>query len=121
MIREHILKIFPGFEKKMKYYGYYKNDGERKSFDVDVIALNEKRKEILFAECKWQNRVNAKKIMKELAEKTEYVQWHNENRKESFAIFAKGFSKRVDEFKGRKVRCFDLRDLENLLIHNIAR
>ena len=86
-----------------------------KDKEIDVVALNEKTKEILFGECKWQSKVNAKKICQELAEKAQYVQWHNRERKESFAIFAKSFSKRIEEFEGRKVYCFDLRDLKRLL------
>ena len=83
-----------------------------KDKEIDIVALNERTKEILFCECKWQNKVNAKKIAKELAEKSQYVQWHNEERKEYFAIFAKSFSKRISEFEGKKVYCFDLKDLE---------
>ncbi len=84
------------------------------TYEIDILALNEQTKEILFCECKWQSRVNAKKICKELAEKAQYVQWHNDKRKESFAIFAKSFSKRISEFEGRRVYCFDLKDLENV-------
>jgi len=86
-----------------------------KDKEIDVVALNERTQEILFVECKWKDKVNAQKVCKELAEKTEEVQWHNKERKESFAIFAKSFSKRIEEFEGRKVYCFDLRDLEQLL------
>jgi hypothetical protein len=77
--------------------------------------LNENTKEILFAECKWQNKVNALKVCRELAEKANYVQWENEKRKEIFAIFAKSFSKKIKEFEGRKVCCFDLRDIEKVV------
>ncbi len=86
----------------------------REVYEIDILALNDQTKEILFAECKWQEKVNAKKICKELAEKAQYVQWHNAKRKESFAIFAKSFSKKICEFEGKKVYCFDLRDLEKL-------
>jgi hypothetical protein len=86
-----------------------------KDKEIDIVALNEANKEILFCECKWQSRVNAKKVVKELVEKSQYVQWHNSERKEYFAIFAKSFSKRIDEFEGRKVYCFDLRDLEKFI------
>jgi len=40
-------------------------------------------------------RKTAAKIIKELVEKTWYVQWHNEKRKKSFTIFAKSFSKKI--------------------------
>jgi len=82
-----------------------------KDKEIDIVALNERTKEILFCECKWQSKVNAAKIIKELAEKAKYVQWHNEKRKESFAIFAKSFSRKIEEFEGKKVYCFDLKDL----------
>lgn len=89
-----------------------------KDKEIDIVALNEKTKEILFAECKWQNNVNAEKVCKGLAEKSEYVNWHNDKRKETFAIFAKSFSKKIDEFEGKKVYCFDLKDLERVLKKN---
>ena len=84
-------------------------------YEIDIVALNENTKEILFAECKWKSRVNAKKVVKELAEKARYVEWFNEQRKESYAVFAKNFSKRIDKFEGKRVYCFDLKDLERML------
>jgi len=83
--------------------------------EIDIVALNENTKEILFGECKWKNKINAKKIVKELAEKTEYVKWNNKKRKECFAVFAKSFSKRIEEFEGKKVYCFDLKDLKRTM------
>jgi len=54
--------------------------------------------------------------LEELVEKAKYVQWQNkEKRKESYAIFAKSFTKKINEFEGRKVYCFDLKGLERLL------
>ena len=114
-IRENFPKIFKNYEKISKYYGYYRKNKKREVFDIDIVALNEKTKEILFAECKWQSGVNGVKIIKELTEKSKYVQWHNKERKESFAIFAKSFSKKIEKFEGRKVYCFDLKDLERVL------
>jgi len=87
-----------------------------KDREIDLVALNEKTKEILFGECKWQSKVNALKIAKELAEKSQYVPWHNGERKETFAIFAKSFSKKIEEFEGKKVYCYDLKDLKKFLI-----
>ncbi|MCD6092546.1 MAG: hypothetical protein J7J38_00820 [Candidatus Aenigmarchaeota archaeon] len=69
----------------------------------------------MLCECKWKEKVNAKKVCRELAEKAQYVQWNNEERKESLAVFTKNFSKRIGEFEGRKVYCFDLRDLEKMV------
>ena len=101
------IKIFP-FTKIGKWW--------KKDKEIDLIALNEQTKEILFCECKWKDKVNAEKVVKELVEeKIPYVDWNNNDRKESIAVFAKSFSKRIEEFDGRKVYCFDLRDLEKLL------
>ncbi len=85
-----------------------------KDKEIDIVALNEESKEILFGECKWQGNVNAERIVKELVEKSQFVQWHNAERKERFAVFAKSFKKRLKSFEGKPVYCFDLKDLEKL-------
>ena len=107
-------KKMPYFNKIGKEWGSIPE--KKEAFEIDIVALNERTKEILFSECKWKDKVNALKIAKELADKTEYVQWHNERRKEKFAIFAKSFSRKIEEYEGRKVYCFDLRDLERVLL-----
>ncbi len=88
-----------------------------KDREIDIVAINEKNKQILACECKWQSRVNAEKIAKELNEKLGYVDWQKDKRKESFAIFAKSFSKRIKEWQGKPVYCFDLKDLEKAMKH----
>ena len=90
-------------------------NGRRIPAEIDIVALSEERKEILFGECKWQNKVNSEKIAKELAEKTRFVDWNLNKRKESYAVFAKSFSKRLENFEGRKIYCFDLKDLERVM------
>ncbi len=90
-----------------------------KDKEIDIVALNERTKEILFAECKWQNKVNAEKVCKELLEKASYVEWHSDERKEYLAVFAKSFSKKIDGFEGRKVFCFDLNGMEKRLKRKI--
>ncbi len=117
LVREEIIKKHFGkrFNRIGKWWGWKRKEERRETLEIDVVALNEKTREILFAECKWRSRVNAEKVCKELAGKTEYVQWHNEKRKEYLAVFAKSFSKRISEFEGRPVFCFDLKDLESFL------
>lgn len=85
-----------------------------KDKEIDVIALNDSKKEILFGECKWKEKINAFDILKELEQKTKFVDWNNDKRKEIFAVFAKSFSKKVSEFNGRKVYCLDLNDFSLL-------
>jgi len=85
-----------------------------KDNEIDVVALNEQTKEILFAECKWQDGVNAGKILASLREKAKLVQWNNESRKERFAVFAKSFRDR-EKPKEPDVTLFDLKDIERTL------
>ncbi|MBU7010166.1 MAG: ATP-binding protein [Theionarchaea archaeon] len=80
-----------------------------KDKEIDVVALNTETKEILFAEGKWKDEVNAEKIVVNLKEKAQHVRWFNTTRKEYFAIFAKSFSNRPGD-----CLCFDLKDLEKM-------
>ncbi len=86
-----------------------------KDNEIDIVALHETTKEILFCECKWANNVNAEKIAKDLKRKSPLVDWNPTNRKESYAIFAKSFNKKVESVEGKKVHCFDLDDFEKLM------
>lgn len=101
-----------------RWWGYYrdKETNKRKEMEIDILALNKENKNILFAECKWKDKVNAKKIMKKLTEKIRHVDWHNETREEHFAIFAKSFSKKINNWEGKKVYCFDLNKIKPLII-----
>ncbi|NOX71351.1 MAG: ATP-binding protein [Candidatus Micrarchaeota archaeon] len=88
----------------------------RNAYEIDIIALNEKTKDILFAECKWQEKVNPNKILSDLKEKAQYVDWNKEKRKEHYAIFAKSFSTRkVPE----GVILVGLKDMKSMLSNNV--
>jgi len=111
MLREEYIKIFK-FTKIGKQWGKFKGEKGKNTYEIDMVALNDKTVQILFAECKWRNNVNASKLLQELKEKANYVEWHKNERKEYYAIFAKSFKNRVKE---RNVFCFDLNDIEKLL------
>ncbi|NQE06112.1 hypothetical protein C5S32_09605 [ANME-1 cluster archaeon GoMg1] len=73
------------------------------------MALNETTKEILFAECKWQNKKVGIKVYDELKEKSGHVNWSNEERKEYFALFSKaGFT---SGFKNEEILLYELKDI----------
>jgi len=103
------------FEKIGRQWGEFRGEKGKSSYEIDIVALNEKTKEILFGECKWKDKVNANSILAGLIEKTKYVDWNLNERKDSYAVFAKSFSKKVSEFSGKKVYCFDLKDIEKNL------
>ncbi|HIH23186.1 TPA: ATP-binding protein [Candidatus Micrarchaeota archaeon] len=96
------------------WWGSYrdKQTNERKTAEIDIVAINKETKEILFAECKWQDGVNARKILTSLQEKTKLVEWNNTGRKEYFAVFAKSFAKK--ENLGENILLFDLKDLKGI-------
>lgn len=83
-----------------------------KDKEIDITAFNEQTKQILFAECKWQGKVNARKILTELKEKSKSVQWNNKKRKEHYIIFAKSFKEKIKE---PNLVLFDLKDLKKAL------
>lgn len=78
----------------------------RKDKEIDIVLLNDN--EIIFAECKWQYNVDAEKIFNQLKEKSKFVEWKKDIRKERFILFAKSFKKKINN-------CYDLKDIDKVL------
>lgn len=84
-----------------------------KDKEIDLVVLNSDSKEIAFFEVKWSelNAMTSRKILKDLEEKSRFVNWNNEERKEFYGIIAK-------KIKGKKklmeegYLLFDLDDFE---------
>jgi len=96
--------MVPGFTKIGRWW--------HKETEIDIVAVNHKRKEILFGECKWKDKVDAEKMMAELMQKAGKVQWNNGRRKERYIIFAKSFRKK---FRREGVLLADLEEIGNFL------
>lgn len=77
--------------------------------EIDLVAIHEFEKSILFAECKWQERVRAEEIIHQLKNKAALFPGKASMRRETYAIFAKSFKEKRPE-KG--VLLFDLKDIE---------
>ena len=61
-----------------------------KNTEIDIVAVNEEEKVILFGECKyWSNCVDVD-VFYDLVEKSKKVSWNREDRKEIFALFSIG-------------------------------
>ncbi|PIU21917.1 MAG: ATP-binding protein [Candidatus Diapherotrites archaeon CG08_land_8_20_14_0_20_30_16] len=86
-----------------------------KDKEIDIVAKNELENKIYFGECKWGENIDARSILIKLIEKSKFVDWHKNNRKEQFLIFAKSFSKTISKYENVSVKCFDLNDLDKLL------
>ena len=82
-----------------------------KDKEIDIVGINERTKEIIFGEFKWKDNIDAEKVLQELKEKSGFVDWNKDKRKEHYAIFAKSFKKRVKD-----CYCFDLKDISKHLL-----
>lgn len=82
---------------------------DKNQYEIDICAINEKNKNIMFAECKWSDKADAKHILEELKKKATYINWHANERKEHYFIFAKSFK---EKFKEENVHLYDLKDIE---------
>ena len=93
-------------------WGRFKGEKGKNTYEIDVCALDEKGKQILFAECKWQDDVDAAPVLAGLKKKAQHVDWNIGRRNEHYAIFAKSFKRRVAE---PNVLLVDLRAFEKML------
>ncbi len=94
----------------------------RKGEEIDIVALNEKRKEILFGEVKWRNRPVGWDVVEELMEKKELVNWHNGERKERFLVVSKsGFTKKcIERMDEQGVMHWDAGEVERRIIGGLS-
>jgi AAA+ ATPase superfamily predicted ATPase len=91
--KQNAKNLLPAYFTKIgTWYGYYRDEhtDERKTVEIDIVALDENDNGIIFVECKWQdlNQKDTKKLIAALKEKSKHVVWNVGKRKESFAIFA---------------------------------
>ena len=66
--------------------------GGRNDYEIDIVAINSDTKEILFCECKWQDKTIGIDVYEKLRKKAGYVKWLS-GRKDYFVIISKsGFT-----------------------------
>jgi AAA+ ATPase superfamily predicted ATPase len=64
--------------------------------EIDVVALNEQERKIIFTEVKWRNKLTGLSVYNNLVKKSTYVSWNRGQRKEYFCLFSKsGFTKEL--------------------------
>lgn len=108
--REAFIAVEGGrYDEVGKWWGSYREGGERRTQEIDIVALDQKTNGIAFAECKWQDDVDSKAVLEQLRQKSRLVEWNNEGRKEKYVIFAKSFRNRTPD-----ALLFDLADLERI-------
>ncbi|WP_461863575.1 ATP-binding protein [Thermococcus sp.] len=78
-----------------RHWGYYRENGQRKVYEIDIVALSRSRKKALFGECKWRNKpVNGEKLLEELKRKVELSNWRGEKH---YLLIARKVKKVPDE------------------------
>ena len=84
--------------------------------EIDLVAVNEDAREILFGEVKWTNKTAGRGILASLKKKKDLVKWHNGERKEYYLVASKsGFTPELMEImKSEGVIGWDMQDIARM-------
>ncbi|MEA1899178.1 MAG: ATP-binding protein [Thermodesulfobacteriota bacterium] len=84
-----------------------------RNVEIDIMAIDEKEKNVLLGEIKWQKKPTGIKILEELRKKAEKIKTLSVCRKYFLLISKSGFTQAVQEMAGENVLLFDLRKGES--------
>ncbi|WP_297418777.1 ATP-binding protein [Thermococcus sp.] len=88
-----------------RHWGHYREDGNRRVYEVDIVALDTERKRALFGECKWRKRAqDGEKLLKELKKKAELTGWTGEAYYLIIARKLKNIPENVIALDGNKIK-----------------
>ena len=79
-----------------------------KGEEIDLVGLNKATGQVLLAECKWGEKVDATKVLEKLKQKAQSIGWRSK-KEPHYAIFAKSFTEKV---AANNVSCLNAEDLE---------
>ena len=80
-----------------------------KGEEIDLVGLNEEKRQIVLGEVKWSNRLVGLKVYEELKRKATLVEWNKGEREEYFVLFSKnGFTSALKKL-AKKERIFLVR------------
>ncbi|WMT50721.1 MAG: ATP-binding protein [Ferroplasma sp.] len=93
------------------------NSAGKDQEEIDILAINEEKKAIMFGECKWTGRPGDISIYEDLKRKAMSVQWNNKDRNEYFILFSRsGFTDKMKAMAEEdNVILFDLDRIESML------
>lgn len=121
LIREEVIWRIPGLSPQRvgRWWGTSRDHtrNERREIEIDIMGVNENTNQVIFGECKWQEKPVGTKIYEELLEKKEMVEWKKTKRTETFLLFSKkGFTPSLKkEAESEKVLLFDAQSIAKLL------
>ena len=92
----------------------------RMDYEIDIVATNEATGDILFCECKWEDKETDKTVLEELLEKSAKVEWGDEKRNNHYAVISrKGFTKGAKGFADKnKIQTYDFKELSRKAIQS---
>ncbi len=105
-------------QKIGKWWGRNTNNNrDRDQEEIDIIALNEEKKAIMFGECKWTHGLVGVSVYEDLKRKAMSVEWNNKDRNDYFILFSKsGFTDKMRDIAEKdNVLLFDLDKIEGIL------
>jgi len=71
--------------------------------EIDIVAIDDDKNEIIFAECKYRTKPTDTNVFYELHRKSKDVLWNNDCRKEKFIIFSiSGFTEQMIELSSKR-------------------
>ena len=71
--------------------------------EIDIVAYDSFGKEIIFGECKYSTNPKDVEILYDLEQKSVYVDWKKNDRKEYYCIYSRsGFTKGLEELAKKK-------------------
>lgn len=113
MMKPDTLEKLPfSFSRMGRQWGKIKDAPRGKNvYEIDIVGLNDKSKEIMFIECKWKelSEKDAIEVLNGVKEKSRFVQWETGVRKEYFGIIAKKVGGK-DRIRAEGFFVFDLDD-----------
>ncbi len=108
--KEIIFDIYPSIVKVGKWW--YKDN------EIDIVAINEETKKIIFGECKYTEKKVEIDVLEKLKRKAKEVKWENKKRNEEFIIFSKnGFTKELQELtkKQKNIKILNIKQMNKLI------
>lgn len=94
----------------------HRKEKGQNTYEIDLVAFDDSSDNMLFIECKWQELTlkEAESILDQLKEKSTYIYWKNEIRKDHFCIIAKAID-RKENLREKGYLAFDLEDFKSLI------
>jgi AAA+ ATPase superfamily predicted ATPase len=94
------------FTKIEKFVGYFRENGKRKKFEIDIACFDEKTDELTFFEVKWKEikTEEAESILEEMKRATKFIE-----KRKAFGLIAKKVENK-EKLRSEGYKIFDLED-----------